>query len=864
MDLFEPTPELSSDLDWMLQSGQASLETLLEALLLEYYRPVYCLALATLGEPRLARQAAVNIFSTALLSVYRYRSAAGVQVWLFGLALEALSRPRPDLVFQPISSRFSRFAGAAMPAPQSEIDARLWSVVDRLDKQERSLVLFHYLLGWTEAEIARLLPANEQELHARFKQFRPKFLQALMLYGLTSRGSEAEHLDERLAGSLRHRWPAPELSSQDFDRLAIQILDQAERRGARQRRSTSFNEILLVGVAVLFAAGFFWGYNRFFPEPEPTAIVQVQPTATRTATRLPAHTPTRTRWPSSTPVISPTLTPFPENVFYFIQPGDTLESVAGRLDVSPQALLELNRLPEGATLLPGQALLIPGRLAVSTAFVPTPVTPAPQQTPLTTASDPHEIIERIGGLGGAANTVWFDARIVYYGPQAYRGPPQEYRLQGWFGQGPYLLLGGLTPNPYDALMSPSTEGDPFFYASPGKHQQPWFIQPSMEDENAFMETVYPIFGLLTEIFRPPLLFVPGQQPYLSFVGSQEVAGREALVVDFLDQNGSPTTRLWLDELTGLILHKQNFEPGSDGRLLSETLITGLALDIDFPQELFDPRLPWRGGYAFDHTGSPVPVDFQPTPWAQATARPPLPTRTPPSGFDPAGSKLAFQADHSFNIFDRPASTRGAIDLYAGEYFLARVEFPDPINTICDRSPDGMKIAFSPQSLYSDFSYYSSQPARLQWINLARPGEVLNPLGQVKAFEFVFAPDNRRLAFFGELDGQRGVYILDTGSGASRRLSSPLTTSLIARSLAWSPDGEYLAFLLMDPPYESSSEQAVVIRVSTAEVVYLGRIIDPDLPLPGATPAPGWLAEIWSNGFPRDMGNLTSCSLPPSP
>ena len=43
--------ELSSDLEWLLQSGQASQEELLTALAGQYLLPIYRLALAVLDEP---------------------------------------------------------------------------------------------------------------------------------------------------------------------------------------------------------------------------------------------------------------------------------------------------------------------------------------------------------------------------------------------------------------------------------------------------------------------------------------------------------------------------------------------------------------------------------------------------------------------------------------------------------------------------------------------------------------------------------------------------------------------------------------------------------------------------------------------
>ncbi|MEJ2264279.1 MAG: sigma factor [Anaerolineales bacterium] len=71
----------------MLQSGQAKEEMLAEALIEEYYAPVFRLALAVLDEPERARQAALETFGSALLEAHRYDGKSGVRAWLLRLAL---------------------------------------------------------------------------------------------------------------------------------------------------------------------------------------------------------------------------------------------------------------------------------------------------------------------------------------------------------------------------------------------------------------------------------------------------------------------------------------------------------------------------------------------------------------------------------------------------------------------------------------------------------------------------------------------------------------------------------------------------------------------------------------------------------
>src|SRR3990172_4109179 len=91
MGIFEQLPELSPDVEWMLQSGQASREMLAEALVAEYYGPVWRLGLSLFEDSAAAGQFARETLSTALLEVHRYADQVSAQVWILRKAL-AVSR----------------------------------------------------------------------------------------------------------------------------------------------------------------------------------------------------------------------------------------------------------------------------------------------------------------------------------------------------------------------------------------------------------------------------------------------------------------------------------------------------------------------------------------------------------------------------------------------------------------------------------------------------------------------------------------------------------------------------------------------------------------------------------------------------
>ena len=68
----------------------------------------------------------------------------------------------------------------------------------------------------------------------------------------------------------------------------------------------------------------------------------------------------------------------------------------------------------------------------------------------------------------------------------------------------------------------------------------------------------------------------------------------------------PVAEFSIDKETGFILkysRTQDFPADRENLAFfpQEAIISAIEFNVDFPQELFNPRLPWRGGYALDHT-----------------------------------------------------------------------------------------------------------------------------------------------------------------------------------------------------------------------------------------------------------------------
>jgi hypothetical protein len=157
--------------------------------------------------------------------------------------------------------------------------------------------------------------------------------------------------------------------------------------------------------------------------------------------------------------VDPTSTPDPEgNIYYVLQPNDSLWSIAARSGISLQELLDLNEIEEDAVVNPGDQILI-GRVtpaATPTFDIPTPTLPPPlpteTQVPLRTAicMTAFDDINRDGTqdagellLTGVAFTVFNDQIVV--ANYITDGVSEPYCLEA-LEAGTYHVTRSITPN----------------------------------------------------------------------------------------------------------------------------------------------------------------------------------------------------------------------------------------------------------------------------------------------------------------------------------------------------------------------------------------------------------------------------------
>jgi WD40 repeat protein len=430
-----------------------------------------------------------------------------------------------------------------------------------------------------------------------------------------------------------------------------------------------------------------------------------------------------------------------------------------------------------------------------------------------------------------------DAYIIRYGPEGYIGAPEIERIQAWHSADQLLVLNGFVPEQLNEVLLNTSEAA--YLAMPGR-DKPWFEElDNVEDP--------PIkLGENLEFLFDKLYSVSwlGNSIDMKIVGEERIAERKVWIVA-VTGNGKLVKRLWVDCLTGRILRYQEFYENNPNLVENEFDTHAIEYDVDFPQELFDPSLPWRGGFARDHTGAPL----LPTGQQDVQAfedRELLPLTIKPPDFNPALSQLSIQLPSFFST----ENGEGGADLFSDRYYIGTITFDDPWNAVCDRSTDGRMLA-----LATNQSSSPVQGASLRWYDLSKDNFKEHNFRLAYTNQFAFSPDGNQLAIFGYNNPKDSgwIFVLDTRTQVFHRL---MRVEYV-RSLAWSPDGTQLAFIGSGRNF-LSDEDIIILNIESEKVTYRASIDfltgngDND-----------WPMTDWGIEFPVEMKNLAECVKPPT-
>ncbi len=493
--------------------------------------------------------------------------------------------------------------------------------------------------------------------------------------------------------------------------------------------------------------------------------------------------------------------------------------------------------------------LLPEKVVI-TRIVHVPVyiteTPEPQTTPEPLMVDVghEEIIEKFQESNRRWSNLWIDGMYIYYGPAGYVGPAMVRRDQVWVSQ------------PFNSLVitgQSSGEVDHVWFANNGKVYDVNIKsgRPSLYD---FHSHHLPVYSTFSEMIFPASR-LSGNLDYIA-IDIDQVAGREALIVDEVNDTGQRIARLWVDIYTGVILHNIIF--GADGESIAqEKLVRTIVYDVEFPNWVTN-RNDLITDFVQDYRGGTpgLQKDIRLSEIEPGSGHVPLQKQLAPEGFDPSQAKLTFQWSHppiisTFRRYTRESSQpaaqsqSGTIEVFADTYYLGQLEVGNPWETTCGRSPDGRWLV-----MVENPDQFLAADTRIRYLSVDHLEEVykLFPDGPRLGSYFAISPDSRHLVFWGcesQQDGC-GLYILDFATGESQRLAN----SGYFSHFAWSPNGNELAMI-------NSDAILMVMRVNTGEIIYEGVVDWQTNSIPMDAPVNAWGVE-----FPPSRSGFEGCIEPP--
>lgn len=449
----------------------------------------------------------------------------------------------------------------------------------------------------------------------------------------------------------------------------------------------------------------------------------------------------------------------------------------------------------------------------------------------------EEIIRRWDENPGLWHSLALDVQIVDYGPENYIGPARRYLARGWV----------LQPNQAIELFGfPGEPPGRVSLVGGGRAFQRSYVDDRTESRAWSGESGDLLYDpTLRNMIFPHTSHWAQQPGSFWWVETGRLLGRPVVVFDWLNHLNQRQARLWLDARTGILLRLQEFDGEQFDRIRRESVATDIAFErVEPPPELL------VAANRSQESSAALPgfqaIVATPTPAITAAAPTSLPTDPAPPGMDPARSRLVFQFPDASVGTPTNGSSGIQAALFADGYYLGQVRFGLPWGLRCLRSGDGRRIAFNAAS-----DGAAAADDTMRWLNLSRPDQVYRVAPGLRATDFAFSPAGASLAAAGDDDASQteGVYLVNLATGEHRLLLEAAD----AHSLAFSPDGEFLAFIARLP--NERLPAVIVLHVDTRQIAFQGE--------PGLVDSPpaGSPIDEWEIAFPVRMGGMESCALP---
>ncbi|MEE8121772.1 MAG: hypothetical protein V3T55_09600 [Anaerolineales bacterium] len=352
---FDKPSNMSPDLSWMLEGTQAEPSMIIEALMAEFYVPVYRISLSILNDPGIAAQATQETFATVIFYRDIYRAEFDVRVWVFFLAVDVCRKMRRRRNIRRALGIFFPYVSIPVDTPidswLTPFDDKLGQTMNTLEKKLRLPVLLNSVHGLDIHETAKVLCLNEYKLR----------------YRLHEADCRCGNLKSRLKQTVPEHRPTLALSDGDRREITTGIENKLAQRHLGSRLFSISRLVVwaavVAGLLVIMGLVDNWLSPPLPPTPVNTVIVTQLVRIQVMATPLPS------------PEVTPT-PGYPQGaVFVKAQEGDTLASIAARLELELEEIEMLNGRDAMIQLEPGWLVVIDVRTSPAQFVTPTQLTP---------------------------------------------------------------------------------------------------------------------------------------------------------------------------------------------------------------------------------------------------------------------------------------------------------------------------------------------------------------------------------------------------------------------------------------------------------------------------------------------------------
>ncbi|HEX2981782.1 MAG TPA: sigma-E factor regulatory protein RseB domain-containing protein, partial [Anaerolineaceae bacterium] len=213
----------SPDIEWLLQSGEASPKTILQFLLNTYYESSGRFAFALYGESKPALHAVVETFGKALRAKQRYPGEKSVLAWLDEFTIRDFENEARKLRIGSDPSARKWLRGKNAP---TDPDDSLWKTWLNLEAIFRTPFALRAIHGMDPPEIAGILCLPVETVESRLELAGRGLAQTIW----DARGDDLPAVQTEFLRVLEQRWLDSGLAWQHHGQLAELIEQRAERQ----------------------------------------------------------------------------------------------------------------------------------------------------------------------------------------------------------------------------------------------------------------------------------------------------------------------------------------------------------------------------------------------------------------------------------------------------------------------------------------------------------------------------------------------------------------------------------------------------------------------------------------------------------